>query len=80
MLGLPRLLICTGMLLASMPMKIMSGPGVAVLAKPFCVEDLEAAVEWLRGRAVGRFRQATWSLRCSNGRDPVRSGPTLPIA
>ncbi len=28
---------------------LISGPGVAVLAKPFCVEDLEAAVEWLRG-------------------------------
>lgn len=49
LLGLPRLLICTGMLLASMPTELVSGPGVAVLAKPFCVEDLEAAVEWLRG-------------------------------
>ena len=36
-------------MLASMPMDLISGPGVAVLAKPFCVEDLEAAVEWLRG-------------------------------
>ena len=49
LLALPRLLICTGILLASMPMNLISGPGVAVLAKPFCVEDLEAAVEWLRG-------------------------------
>jgi hypothetical protein len=49
LLGLPRLLICTGLLLASMPMNLISGPGVAVLAKPFCVEDLEVAVEWLRG-------------------------------
>jgi len=49
LLRLPRLLICTGLLLASMPMNLISGPGVAVLAKPFCVEDLEAAVEWLRG-------------------------------
>jgi hypothetical protein len=49
LLELPRLLICTGLMLASMPMNIVSGPGVAVLAKPFCVEDLEAAVEWLRG-------------------------------
>jgi hypothetical protein len=48
LLALPRLLICTGMLLASIPTKLISGPGVAVLAKPFCVEDLEAAVEWLR--------------------------------
>jgi hypothetical protein len=49
LLQLPRMLVCTGMLLASMPMNLVSGPGVAVLAKPFCVEDLEAAVEWLRG-------------------------------
>lgn len=49
LLALPRLLICTGMLLASLPPELISGPGVAVLAKPFCVEDLEAAVEWLRG-------------------------------
>ena len=49
LLHLPRMLVCTGMLLASMPMNLVSGPGVAVLAKPFCVEDLEAAVEWLHG-------------------------------
>ena len=47
-LELPRVLICTGMLLASMPLNLISGPSVAVLAKPFCVEDLEAAVDWLR--------------------------------
>jgi len=47
--ALPRLLICTGLMLASMPTDLLTGPGVAVLAKPFCVEDLEAAVEWLRG-------------------------------
>lgn len=51
LLGLPRLLICTGVLLASMPMNLISGPGVAVLAKPFCVDDLESAAEWLRGAA-----------------------------
>lgn len=49
LLTLPRLLICTGILLASMPMNLISGPGVAVLAKPFCIEDLEAAIEWLGG-------------------------------
>ena len=52
LLELPRLLICTGMLLASMPMDVVTGPGVAVLAKPFCIEDLEAAAEWLRGSAA----------------------------
>ena len=53
LLALPRVLVCTGMLLASMPMKIVTGPNVAVLAKPFCVDDLEAAVEWLNGPADG---------------------------
>ncbi len=48
-LGLPRVLICTGISLASLPTTLVSGPNVVVLAKPFCVEDLEAAVEWLRG-------------------------------
>lgn len=48
-LKLPRVLICTGIMLASMPVDLVSSPGVAVLAKPFCVEDLEAAVEWVRG-------------------------------
>ena len=49
LLGLPRVLVCTGMPLASIPMNLVSGPEVAVLAKPFCVEDLEDAVEWIRG-------------------------------
>lgn len=49
LLAAPRVLICTGLLLASLPMELMSGPGVAVLAKPFCVEDLEAGIEWVRG-------------------------------
>ena len=53
LLALPRILICTGMLLASMPIKIVSGPNVVVLAKPFCVDDLEAAIEWLRDGADG---------------------------
>ena len=53
LLALPRILICTGMHLASMPIKIVSGPNVAVLAKPFCVDDLEAAIEWLRDAADG---------------------------
>lgn len=49
LLALPRVLVCTGMSLASIPMNLISGPGVAVLAKPFCVEDLEVAIEWVRG-------------------------------
>lgn len=48
LVALPRVLICTGRLLASMPMNLVSGPGVTVMAKPFCMEDLEAAIEWLR--------------------------------
>jgi hypothetical protein len=48
LLRLPRTLICTGLALTSIPMDVVAGPGVAVLAKPFCVEDLETAVAWLR--------------------------------
>ena len=58
-LDLPRVLVCTGILLASMPTNLVSGPNVAVLAKPFCVEDLEAAVEWLRGTPAPRPRRAS---------------------
>jgi hypothetical protein len=51
-LGLRRLLICTGLSLGGLPPWLLAGPGVAVLAKPFSVDDLEAAVEWLRGEPV----------------------------
>jgi hypothetical protein len=61
-LGLPRVLICTGIPLASLPMSLISGPGVAVLAKPFCVEDLEVAVEWLRGTRDARGAVPTEAL------------------
>jgi hypothetical protein len=46
--ALPRLLICTGLSLASLPTELVPGPGVAILAKPFCIDDLDAAVAWLR--------------------------------
>ena len=49
LLALPRVLVCTGLSLTSIPMSVVAGPGVSVLAKPFCVEDLEVAIEWLRG-------------------------------
>lgn len=49
LLGLPRVLVCTGLSLTSIPMSLVAGPNVSVLAKPFCVEDLEVAIEWLRG-------------------------------
>jgi hypothetical protein len=49
LLTLPRVLVCTGLSLTSIPMSLVAGPGVSVLAKPFCVEDLEVAIEWLRG-------------------------------
>jgi hypothetical protein len=51
-LDLPRVLICTGLSLGGLPPSLVSGPGVALLAKPFCVDDLEAAIEWLRGTPV----------------------------
>lgn len=50
LLRLPRLLVCTGLSLAGLPPPLVEGgPDVAILAKPFCVEDLEAAIEWLSG-------------------------------
>lgn len=48
LLGLPRVLVCTGLSLTSIPMSLIAGSGVSVLAKPFCVEDLDVAIEWLR--------------------------------
>ena len=53
-LALPRVLICTGLSLTAIPMSVVAGPGVSVLAKPFCVDDLEVAIEWLRGAAGAR--------------------------
>jgi len=52
LLALPRVLVCTGLSLTSIPMSLVAGPGVSVLAKPFCVEDLETAIEWLRAAPV----------------------------
>jgi hypothetical protein len=49
LLGLSRMLICTGLPLASLPLRFVSRPTVAALAKPFCVDDLDAAAEWVRG-------------------------------
>ena len=49
---LPRLLICTGLSLGGLPPSLVAEPSVAILAKPFCVDDLEAAIEWLRGTPV----------------------------
>lgn len=80
LLGLPRVLVCTGLSLASLPMDLVSGPGVAVLAKPFCVEDLEAALEWVRGEPaalppdhppVGALVQRR-RQRTARGRQPAR--------
>jgi len=48
LLGGSRVLICTGLSLTSVPMSLVAGPGVTVLAKPFSMDDLEVAVEWLR--------------------------------
>lgn len=53
-LALPRVLICTGLSLTSIPMSVVAGHGVSVLAKPFCVDDLEVAIEWLRGAPARR--------------------------
>ena len=79
MLQLPRVLICTGMLLASLPMKIVSGPNVAVLGKPFCVEDLEAALDWLRDAPSASVASEHVASVLQRPRSR-RSGPTLPSA
>jgi hypothetical protein len=79
-LALPRVLICTGMLLASLPMKIVRGPNVAVLAKPFCVEDLEAALDWLRGTPTVIPAGAEDMAPVLPRSRPRRSGSTLPTA
>ena len=76
-LARPRVLVCTGLLLASMPMNLISGPGVAVLAKPFCVEDLEAAVEWVRG-APARLRTERLPLGALIARRRSRAGRAMP--
>ena len=62
----------------SWPMKIVAGPNVAVMGKPFCVEDLEAAIEWLRGTSAPGVDDELASL-LSKPR-MRRSRPTLPIA
>jgi hypothetical protein len=80
LLKLPRLLICTGMLLASMPMNLIAGPGVAVLAKPFCVEDLEAAVEWLRGEPASDTSPSVAFAALVQRRRPRRIRGRLPAA
>ena len=79
MLQLPRVLICTGMLLASLPMKIVSGPNVAVLGKPFCVEDLEAALDWLRDAPSATVASEHVASVLQRPRSR-RGAPTLPSA
>ena len=80
LMKLPRLLICTGMLLASMPMNLIAGPGVAVLAKPFCVEDLEAVVEWLRGEPDSEPSPSVSFAALVQRRRPRRIRGRLPAA
>ena len=79
-LALPRVLICTGMSLASLPMDLISGPGVAIMAKPFCVEDLEAAIEWLRGAPTAVPPSAAPSASLVQRRRPRRPRGPLPAS
>ena len=78
LLKLPRLLVCTGMSLGSMPPDLVTEPGVAVLAKPFCVEDLEAAVEWLRGSPEELPAPSVLSSALVQRRRPRRPRGRLP--
>jgi len=77
-LDLPRVLVCTGIMLSSLPIDLVSGPGVAVLAKPFCVEDLEAAVEWLRGTPGAPMPPSLPFATLVQRRRPRRPGSRLP--
>lgn len=79
-LELPRVLICTGILLASMPMNLVSGPDVAILAKPFCAEDLEAAIDWLRGTPSTIAPPLAATAAIVQRRRPRRPGRRLPTA
>ena len=78
LLKLPRLLVCTGMSLGSMPPDLVTEPGVAVLAKPFCLEDLEAAVEWLRGSPEELPAPSVLSSALVQRRRPRRPRGRLP--
>jgi hypothetical protein len=73
LLRLPRVLICTGMLLASLPPTLVGGPNVAVLAKPFCIDDFEAAVDWLRDfpQLATHGADRGSSTRGRRGRSPI---------
>jgi hypothetical protein len=51
-MGLARVLVCTGLSLVGLPAELHRRPNVVVLGKPFCVEDLEAALEWLTDAPV----------------------------
>lgn len=51
-IALPRLLVCTGLSLVGLPAELHRRQNVIVLAKPFCIEDLEAALEWLTDARV----------------------------
>ena len=51
-LELPRVLICTGLALVGLPAELFDLPNVAVLAKPFALEDLESALAWVIGADV----------------------------
>ena len=79
-LALPRVLICTGLALSALPVKIVTGANVVVLAKPFCVEDLEAALDWLRGTPSDSAPVGGQIEEMLHWPKSRRSGPRLPIA
>jgi hypothetical protein len=51
-LDLPRVLICTGLALVGLPKELFDLPNVAILAKPFAIDDLESALAWVIGADV----------------------------
>ncbi|MDQ2940566.1 MAG: hypothetical protein M3R05_00090 [Chloroflexota bacterium] len=63
-LQLPRVLICTGLSLVGLPAELFELPNVAILAKPFAIEDLESALAWVIGADV----RAVADLATTQGR------------
>ena len=51
-LKLPRVLICTGLSLVGLPRDLFELANVAILAKPFAIDDLESALAWVIGADV----------------------------
>ena len=59
LIGVPRIVICTGLGYAELRARWTHHPHVRVLLKPFQLGDLEAALRWL----AGGHEEAGWQSR-----------------